>query len=681
MMRCLKLQRITAPCLALAVLVTLASRTQRPSEEGLSADDWNQIALSAGARFDTDREMFAQVCALARDDQEWRRSEIARLASTRSRLIATFRHRGQEPLEQIRLSSDGRLLATSGGGLCVWDVESRGLLWTSSGAMPVFSSNGEWLAASEHGSIYVWNARTGTKVLSVSPAELEGRGIEFVLPSPDGKSVAFVTRPGSSSEHSEMHLWDVQESGPECEPVLLSSAVPNTIAFSPSGSMLAVLSRTGSDCPEGLVLWERGSGLRRVPMPSMLAPADGCNPGAISFLSDGTALSVSSGTGNLLVYSMPEGDLLAGPVPFGVSESLSFVSGGSVVGWSRSRSFVQKWDAETKLVTTCPLAVDGREDSFRDRYELTPNDFSSGGSICASAGRGDLLRLWDWSSGRSLPPLRHERQVDAVSIARSAKVVATGNMGGLVRVWDVAQSGEDDVAPVHPLSDVEVVGEGARATKSRESILLVDPQEGSITEIASSEALCDPAFNDTGDGIVVGTWSGEVSCYDLHGNLEMPEIGLGGAIRGVSWSNGHVIAGTAQGYFRWDAEFGSDLSQVQMPKDVFEGCTAVAVTPKGIAWFVPDRKFGIVPWEQLSQSSSYVTSSTAGDVAFSCDGSLLACVEEGTLAVYSVESGDRVSTTSPAGTVEYLSWASGNTLLSPSQNENDHLSIFRWRVM
>jgi hypothetical protein len=141
-----------------------------------------------------------------------------------------FRHPDTSEVASICYSPDGKRLASVGGTVIVWDVQTGAkVLSIPARAHSIcFSPDGKRLAGDggDGGTVEMWDAQTGAKVLSIPAA---AHSICF---SPDGKRLA-------GAQGDTVKIWDAC-SGAELATVRGPSWAVTSVAYSPDGTRLAI---------------------------------------------------------------------------------------------------------------------------------------------------------------------------------------------------------------------------------------------------------------------------------------------------------------------------------------------------------------------------------------------------------------------------------------------------------
>jgi WD40 repeat protein len=396
-----------------------------------------------------------------------------------------------EELCAVTYSPDGKMLATAGRDLAirVWNDATRecklvlnghtagkgfpGVHWDwNPGGYPTlfgrkypdvppvagvwslsFHPNGGVLAsAGADGTVRLWDVKSGAAIRSMTGHTGDVRAVAY---SPDGITLASAGRDGT------VRVWDPATG--QATAVLTAIHGPvAAVAFSPDGKRIA------SGCWEGAVdLWEPSSGQH-------IATLDGLDRvQTLTFSPDGKMLAaggewqvsirrwnvanrerLESIRGNdrgvrALAYS-PDGSILA-------AANMS----GSIKLWSPSGECLQSFDGRARSICFRPdgkrLVVADREVEFRDlsdtksarrlpsyrppvnRRAATCIGLRSDAKVAAT---GDILgavRLWDTNTGKCTAELgRHDAPVVAVRFSPDGKVLVSVDADEGVRTWDAA---------------------------------------------------------------------------------------------------------------------------------------------------------------------------------------------------------------------------------------------------
>ena len=288
----------------------------------------------------------------------------------------------------VSFSSDGKMLASGGEAIYLWDTNMGTRLRTFGGYTELvssvsFSPDGKILASGKgimigSDTIDLWDVNTGTR-LDILEGHTEA--IKSVSFSPDGKILA------SGGHDNTIRLWDVKTNA--ILRTLEGRGIVSSVSFSPDGKILA-----SGNYRSTIDLWETNTGV-------LLQTLEGRG-------------SVSS------VSFSPDGKMLA--------------SG----GWDTT---VRLWDANTgDLLRT----LDGHTEV------VGSVSFSPDGKMLASGSRDTTVRLWDVNTGTVLDILEgHRFIVTSVSFSPDGKILASGSFDA-VCLWELPSTESANATRILP---------------------------------------------------------------------------------------------------------------------------------------------------------------------------------------------------------------------------------------
>jgi WD40 repeat protein/serine/threonine protein kinase len=379
------------------------------------------------------------------------------------------------PAVRIALSSDGKLLATSGPdqALYLWEFGSSPRKRATLAVHPeplnsfAFSRDGRMLASGCHDKkVRLWDLTPAEPRLV---AELTGHGdwVYQVAFSPDGKTLA------SAGAHDRtFRLWDLSEPTPKARATL---PVPNTattsVAFSDDGKTMfgglwsgeillwdltvfaAPTAARGRHSDQVWCIAPDGEGATIATAASDgavrlwnartwadLHPSTGL-PGAatsVAFSQDGKRL-IGGGNGEARVWDLPDGKLaatlgpIAGPVRFAAllpSGLQAVTSGDKLRTWDLIRQ--QMSGPEGEVANVGAVSPDGTRVAISDTTQIIVWDVTNG------------LRPNDLLAG-------HDNNVNTIAFALDGKRLASAGNDHRTRVWDLTGQGRRETA---------VLGEG-----------------------------------------------------------------------------------------------------------------------------------------------------------------------------------------------------------------------------
>ena len=326
--------------------------------------------------------------------------------------VDLLQHENQ--VNSIAFSPDGELLALGSSDKVVrlWDIQEQkqiGLLLGHTGAVGsvAFNSDGKILASgSVDKTIRLWDVQEQKQIGLLRPPN----SVRSVAFGPDGKTLASLS-PGDKT----VRLWNVEEQ--EQTGLLQGYTDPvMSVAFSPDGKMLASGGSGRTIClwdvaeqkQVGELQGDEGGHLLVAFRPGgeMLA-SGGWYRGEISLWNVQKQEKIGSLQGHIQVMSIAfsaDGKLLA--------------SGG---GWEAD-STVRLWDVEeqTQVGSFGPLGTPVHSVAFSPDGE-----FAVSGPI-----------IWTVEGQKEVGHLEHERATFSAAFSPDGKLLAIGDYGGGVNLWD-----------------------------------------------------------------------------------------------------------------------------------------------------------------------------------------------------------------------------------------------------
>jgi WD40 repeat protein/uncharacterized caspase-like protein len=435
------------------------------------------------------------------------------------RLVRMFRHSTKSAFHSnvtaAVFSPDGTRVATGGVGdhmVNVWDAETGQSLKTFGDLLDktfsyrvnlAFSPDGTLLLSGDTRSLKLWDTATGAPIRTLASHGLGEYGIALLAFSPDGALaltgdrdhglehwrvatgelvrtlkpklgglVAIspdTTRALSQDWSKQFQLWDAV-SGQLLRSFERRSSVVNAVAASPDGTRLltidteirlwdassGALTRSIGESgirsrvafsPDGtrllagrynaLDLWDVASG-RRVHRITTLTPEH------VAFSADGSRLLAfvpdpimpdqrAKRLGNVVAWDAASGQqLLTFKVRSGRGEAVAFSPDGA--RFLAEPEYEQPFSM-SDVASGNVLHTFGDKDNTR---HVRASAFTRDGALVASGHIGGALRLWEPTSGRLARTLPHAKSVDAVAFSRDGSRLLSGGADNRVRLWDVA---------------------------------------------------------------------------------------------------------------------------------------------------------------------------------------------------------------------------------------------------
>ena len=297
-------------------------------------------------------------------------------------------------------SPDGKtLICCSVTGVIVWDAATgRELhrLKVAAGCV-AFSPDGKTLALGERvervPSVGLWDLRSGKKIKEFSPPEWkrDDARLDLLRFSPDGKHLVACCGESSSV------VFDVLSGEVRMSLGGSDSFVCESLAVSPDGkALVAAVHPPSEEKIRHLRWWDFVTGQ---PIRTIQELPNGVK--SMAFSPDGSALAI------------------------GMYEECAILL----------------LDAETGKTTSRlkPEKTEGRSEDSPEVFDIA---FAPDGKKLVAASRCDgdsAVRIWDLTSGKVVHVLSaREADGDSMSLSPDGKTVAFGQLGSVVRLWDVA---------------------------------------------------------------------------------------------------------------------------------------------------------------------------------------------------------------------------------------------------
>jgi WD40 repeat protein len=281
-----------------------------------------------------------------------------------------------------------------------------------------FAADGKMLASSsDDGTITLWDVATGKK-----RAALKTAGAGPLAFSPDGKTLAAGGWP-------DIKLWDVT-TGKVRATLKGHTAFVRCVAFSPDGKTLASgadsrAAQVSPDADTTIRLWDVAKGEEQATLKGHTAPIY-----AVAFSPDGKIVASGSWDKTIRMWDVATGKEKRALKQTGHVTALAFSPDGKTVAWGRTLApGVNLLDAAT-----------GKERAALKGHtsDVGCLAFSADGKLLASGSVDGVIKLWYMATSKERKTVKGDAvSVYSVAFSPDGKLLASGGSQGAVRLWDV----------------------------------------------------------------------------------------------------------------------------------------------------------------------------------------------------------------------------------------------------
>ncbi len=248
---------------------------------------------------------------------------------------------------------------------------------------------------------------------------------------------------------------------------------------------------------------------------------------SVAFSPDGKTLASGSSDNTIKLWNASSGKLIRTLSGDSIILSVVFSSDGKTLASGSEDTTIKLWNASSGLLIR---TLSGHSDYVNSVA------FSPDGKTLASGSSDKTIKLWDVSSGQLIRTIARRSEndyvygysghVNSVAFSPDGKMLASGGLGGEIKLWNVSSSQLIRTLTGDPVNSVAFSPDGKTlASGSRgESIRLWDVSSGRIAKDYSSYAysvVCSVAFSPDGKALVSGEGRGGMVVWSVETGEEV----------------------------------------------------------------------------------------------------------------------------------------------------------------